>query len=64
MSEEQRLIVLTENDIARLINGSELQVEVAGKKVVIRQSYLKDTVADMLIRENRVINTVSNSFEY
>ncbi|WP_080875554.1 hypothetical protein [Oceanobacillus timonensis] len=57
-------IILSEKDIARIINGEEVSVEVKGEVVIIRQSYLKDIAADMLIRTNRVMNTASNTFEY
>lgn len=64
MSKESVEIVLSENHIAKLINGEELSFEVGGKKLIVRQSYMKDIVADMLVRNNRVMNTVSNTFEY
>ncbi len=62
-------IVLSENDIAKIINGEEVSIEFkqpinVGEKIIVRQSYMKDIVADMLIRQNRVMNTVSNTFEY
>lgn len=60
----KHIIVLSENDIARIINGEEVSVKVKGEKVIIRQSYIKDIAADMLIRTNRVMNTASNTFEY
>lgn len=57
-------IVLSENDIARIINGEEVKAKLKGEEFIIRQSYLKDIAADTLIRKNRVMNTVSNTFEY
>lgn len=57
-------IVLSENDIARIINGEEVSLKINGEEVIIRQSYLKDIATDMLVRTNRVMNTVSNTFEY
>jgi len=62
-------IILTENDIAKIINGGEVYIEFkqpinVGEKIIVRQSYLKDIARDMLIRKNRVMNTVSNTFEY
>lgn len=57
-------IVLSENDIARIINGEEVLFQIRGEEVIVRQSYSKDIAADMLIRQNRVMNTVSNTFEY
>lgn len=57
-------IALTENDIARIINGGEISLQINGEEVIVRQSYSKDITNDMLIRQNRVMNTVSNSFVY
>ncbi len=57
-------ITLSENDIARIINGEEVLFKIRGEKVIVRQNYSKDLAADMLIRQNRVMNTVSNTFEY
>ncbi|WP_277679232.1 hypothetical protein [Gracilibacillus dipsosauri] len=57
-------IALTENDIARIINGEEIIFKVKGEEIIVRQSYAKDIIADMLIRQNRVMNTASNTFEY
>ena len=62
-------IILTENDIAKIINGEEIHIEFkqpikVGEKIIVRQSYMKDIAADTLIRKNRVMNTVSNTFEY
>ncbi|RDW21032.1 hypothetical protein CWR48_04260 [Oceanobacillus arenosus] len=57
-------IVLSEHDIARLINGEEVSTKINGEKVTIRQSYMKDAAADILVRKMRVMNTVSNTFEY
>lgn len=64
MGEETEIIVLSENDIARIVNGEEVLLEISGKKVKIRQSYMKDIAADMFVRTNRVMNTASNTFEY
>lgn len=64
MSEGTTIIVLSEKQIAQLINGEELSFEVDGKGVKVRQSYLKDIAADILNRKNRVMNTASNTFEY
>lgn len=64
MEEEIETIALSENDVARLINGEEISLEVDGKKVILRQSYMKDNAADMLVRANRVMDTVANSFAY
>ena len=64
MSEETTVIVLSENQIARLINGEELSFKVEGKEIKVRQSYLKDIAADILNRKNRVMNTAQNTFEY
>ena len=64
MGEETEIIVLSENDIARIVNGEEVLLEISGKKVKIRQSYMKGIAADMFVRTNRVMNTVSNTFEY
>lgn len=64
MDEKTTTIVLSENQIAQLINGEELSFEVEGKEIKVRQSYLKDIAADMFVRQNRVMNTVSNTFEY
>ncbi len=60
----QHRVALSENDIARIINGEEVSLKIKGEEVIIRQSYMKDIAADMLVRQNRVMNTVSNSFEY
>ncbi|MDM8100944.1 hypothetical protein [Oceanobacillus oncorhynchi] len=57
-------IILSEKDIARIINGGEVSVKVKDEEVIIRQSYMKDIAADMLIRTNRVMNTRSKTFEY
>lgn len=57
-------IALSENDIAKIINGEEVLFKIKDEEVIIRQSYAKDIAADMLIRQNRVMNTVSNTFEY
>lgn len=57
-------IVLSENDIARIINGEEVSLMLKEEEVIIRQSYMKDIAADMLIRNNRVMNTISNTFDY
>lgn len=57
-------IALSENDIARIINGEEISFQIKGEEVIVRQSHSKDIAADMLIRQNRVMNTVSNTFEY
>ncbi|HRO65064.1 MAG TPA: hypothetical protein PKU78_02485 [Candidatus Dojkabacteria bacterium] len=64
MSEETTVIVLSEKHIAQLINGEEISFEVDGKEIKVRQSYLKDIAVDILNRKNRVMNTVSNRFEY
>lgn len=60
----KHIIVLSEHDIARIINGEEVSTKINGEKVAIRQSFMKDMAADMLVRKNRVMNTVSNTFEY
>lgn len=65
----RHIITLSENDIAKIINGEEVHIDFkqpikSGEKIIIRQSYTKDIVADMLVRKNRVMNTVSNTFEY
>ncbi len=60
----EHIIVLFEHEIARLINGEEVSTKINGEKVTIRQSYMKDAAVDMLVRRNRVMNTVSNTFEY
>jgi len=57
-------IALSENDIARIINGGEVLLEINGKSVKVRQKYMKDIAADILVRRNRVMNTVANSFVY
>lgn len=57
-------IVLSENDIARIINGEEVLLKRKGEEFIIRQSYMKDIAVDMLVRKNRVMNTVSNTIEY
>ena len=49
-------IVLTENDIAKIINGEEIHIEFkqpikVGEKIIVRQSYMKDIAADTLIRK-------------
>lgn len=64
MSEETVEIALSEKQIASLINGGEITLDFEEKKIKIRQSYMKDLVADMFVRKNRVMNTVSNTFEY
>lgn len=64
MSKETIGIILSEKHIAQLINGEELSFEVDGKEIKVRQSYLKDIAADILVRKNRVMNTASNTFEY
>lgn len=64
MSKETIGIILSEKHIAQLINGQELSFEVDGKEIKVRQSYLKDIAADILVRNNRVMNTISNTFEY
>lgn len=60
----KRHIVLSENDIARIINGEEVSLKVNGEEIIIRQNYLKDALRDVLVRQNRVMNTASNTFEY
>jgi len=62
MSEEH--LILSENDIARIINGEEVIIKLKDKEFTIRQSYLKDTLKDSLVRGNRILNTISNTFEY
>lgn len=57
-------LTLSENDIAKLINGEEVHFELNKEKLIVRQSYAKDITKDMLIRQNRVIDTVSNTFQY
>lgn len=57
-------IALSENDIARIINGGEVSFKLKGEEFIVRQSYSKDITMDMLIRENRVMNTVTNRFLY
>lgn len=57
-------IVLSERDIARVINGEEVTTKINGEQIIIRQSYLKDATRDMLVRDFRVMNTASNTFEY
>ena len=64
MSKEAISIILSEKHIAQLINGQELSFEVNGKEIKVRQSYLKDISADILVRRNRVMDTISNTFEY
>lgn len=60
----KRQIILTENDIAKIINGEELKISSESEEIIIRQSYAKDILADIFVRKNRVMNTVSNTFEY
>lgn len=62
MSKEH--LILSENDIARIINGEEVIIKLKDKEFTIRQSYLKDTLKDSLVRGNRILNTISNTFEY
>ena len=57
-------IVLSERDIARIVNGEEVTTKINGEKIIIRQSFLKDATRDMLVRDFRVMNTATNSFEY
>lgn len=64
MSKETIGIILSEKHIAQLINGEELSFEVDGKEIKVRQSYLKDIAADILVRKIRVMNTASNTLEY
>lgn len=60
----KHIIVLSDNDIARIINGQEVSTKINGEDVIIRQNYLKDAAADLLNRDFRVMNTASNTFEY
>lgn len=60
----KRHIVLSENEIARIINGEEVTTKINGEDIVIRESYMKDPTVDMFNRQNRVINTASNTFKY
>lgn len=62
MSKEH--LILSENDIARIINGEEVIIKLKDKEFTIRQSHLKDTLKDSLVRGNRILNTTSNTFEY
>lgn len=60
----KHVIVLSENDIARIINGEEVSTKINGEEVKIRQSHMKDLTKDVLVRKFRVMDTVSNTFAY
>ena len=49
-------IFLTENDIAKIINGEEIHIEFkqpikVGEKIIVRQSYMKDLLE--LVKQNK-----------
>lgn len=44
-------IALSEIDIAKIINGGEVHFEFKGETYIVRQSYAKDIVKDMLVRD-------------
>lgn len=52
-------IVLTEEDIERIINGEEVAFDFnrtikAGEKVIVRQSYMKDATTPIINRDKKV----------
>jgi len=52
-------IVLTEEDIERIINGEEVAFDFnrtikAGEKIIVRQSYVKDMVAPIINRDKKI----------
>lgn len=55
-------VILSENQIEALINGETISTRVANGDVVdIRQSYIKDAVAPILRRKNKVVDTDANA---
>lgn len=52
-------IVLSENEIARIINGEEVSFDFKlqinpGEKIIVRQSYVKDMAAPIINRDKKV----------
>lgn len=57
-----RQIVLSENQIEALINGETISVRLNNGDVAdIRQSYVKDALLPIKMRDNKVVNTKNNA---
>ncbi len=49
------LIILSDNDIARIINGQTVSAKnFKGEEVEIRQSYMKDLAAPIINRDKKI----------
>lgn len=53
-------IVLSENDILRIVNGEYVEVYLnSGEPVIIRQSYLSDAVKPLINYDKQVVSNLS-----
>lgn len=53
-------IVLSENDILRIVNGEYVKVHLnSGESVIIRQSYLSDVVMPLINYDKQIVSNLS-----
>lgn len=56
---EKKEIVLSENDILRIVNGERVELNLNSKEsVVIRQSYLSDAVKSLINYDKQIVSTL------
>ena len=55
-------IVLSENDLLRIINGEKVELNLnSGESVIIRQSYLADAVKPLINYDRQFVSNLFNS---
>lgn len=55
-------IVLSENDLLRIINGEKVELNLnSGESVIIRQSYLADAVKPLINYDRQIVSNLFNS---
>ncbi len=55
-------VVLSENDILRIVNGERVEVYLnGGEPITIRQSYLSDVVMPLINYDKQIVSNLSNN---